>query len=106
MKEEVMDPVKYCQDNTDIVRRITNHFPLHDETTSSFKINRWYDFADGKGGNLVDCGILPHRCMHTRRINQNIANKYLELVVLIVIVKCCRYYKLITVRFKNNWTFK
>jgi len=25
-------------------------------------MNRWYDFADGKGGNLVDFGILFHRC--------------------------------------------
>lgn len=25
-------------------------------------MNRWYDFADGKGGNLVDFGILLHRC--------------------------------------------
>ena len=40
--------------------------PLHDEKTPSFKVNRkmnrWYDFADGKGGNLVDFGILFHRC--------------------------------------------
>jgi hypothetical protein len=42
------------------------HSPLHDEKTPSFKVNRkmnrWYDFADGKGGNLVDFGILFHRC--------------------------------------------
>ena len=41
------------------------HSPLHDEKTPSFKVNRkmnrWYDFADGKGGNLVDFGILFHR---------------------------------------------
>src|SRR5436190_23686474 len=40
--------------------------PLHDEKTASFKINRnlnrWYDFAEGKGGNLVDFGILYHHC--------------------------------------------
>jgi hypothetical protein len=40
--------------------------PLHDERTPSFKVNRhlnkWYDFADGKGGNLVDFGILYHQC--------------------------------------------
>ncbi len=40
--------------------------PLHDEKTASFKINRnlnrWYDFAECKGGNLVDFGILYHRC--------------------------------------------
>jgi hypothetical protein len=40
--------------------------PLRDERTPSFKVNRqlnkWYDFADGRGGNLVDFGILYHRC--------------------------------------------
>jgi DNA primase len=40
--------------------------PLREERTPSFKVNRhlnkWYDFADGKGGNLVDFGILYHHC--------------------------------------------
>jgi len=40
--------------------------PLHDERTPSFKVNRqlnkWYDFSEGKGGNLVDFGVLYHRC--------------------------------------------
>lgn len=110
------------------------HSPLHDENTPSFKINRkmnrWYDFSDGKGGNIVDFGILYHNCdvsdflqrldfipkipqqhnvvlkpaanneedinsikiisahvissyplqkyLHTRRINQDIADKYLK----------------------------
>jgi hypothetical protein len=40
--------------------------PLREERTPSFKVNRhlnrWYDFADGKGGNLVDFGILYHQC--------------------------------------------
>ena len=35
--------------------------PLHEEKTASFKVNRhlnrWYDFAEGKGGNLVDFGV-------------------------------------------------
>ncbi len=35
--------------------------PLHEEKTPSFKVNRhlnrWYDFAEGKGGNLVDFGV-------------------------------------------------
>ena len=42
------------------------HSPLHDEKKPSFKINcninRWYDFAEGKGGNLVDFGILFYHC--------------------------------------------
>ena len=40
--------------------------PLHDEKTASFKVNRnlnrWYDFAEGKGGNLIDFGILFYKC--------------------------------------------
>ena len=40
--------------------------PLRDEKTPSFKVNRtmnhWYDFAEGKGGNLVDFGTLYHQC--------------------------------------------
>ena len=40
--------------------------PLRQEKTASFKVNRklnrWYDFGEGKGGNLIDFGILYHRC--------------------------------------------
>src|SRR5450432_1256397 len=40
--------------------------PLRNEKTPSFKVNRslnrWFDFGDGRGGNLVDFGILYHRC--------------------------------------------
>jgi DNA primase len=40
--------------------------PFHEERTSSFKINRqlnkWFDFSEGKGGNLVDFGVLYYRC--------------------------------------------
>jgi len=40
--------------------------PLRDEKTASFKVNRnlnvWYDHSLQKGGNLVDFGILFHRC--------------------------------------------
>ena len=46
-----------------------NHWylsPLRQEKTASFKINRtmnrWYDFADGRGGDLVDFGTLYHGC--------------------------------------------
>ena len=42
------------------------HSPLRTENTPSFKvnrkINRWYDFGLGKGGNLIDFGILYHGC--------------------------------------------
>jgi DNA primase len=40
--------------------------PLHEEKDPSFSVNRklnqWYDFSIGKGGNLVDFGIQYHRC--------------------------------------------
>lgn len=40
--------------------------PLRDEKTASFKVNRklnvWYDFGIGKGGNFIDFGVLFHRC--------------------------------------------
>ena len=40
--------------------------PLRDEKTPSFKVNRnmnrWYDFGEGKGGNIIDFGILYHNC--------------------------------------------
>ena len=40
--------------------------PLRQEHTASFKVNRqlnaWYDHGAGRGGNLVDLGILLHQC--------------------------------------------
>jgi hypothetical protein len=40
--------------------------PLRNEKTASFKVNRklnvWYDHSLQKGGNLIDLGILFHRC--------------------------------------------
>jgi hypothetical protein len=40
--------------------------PLRSEKTPSFKVNRkmnrWYDWGEGKGGNLVDFGVLFHNC--------------------------------------------
>jgi hypothetical protein len=40
--------------------------PFRDEKSPSFKVNRnmnrWYDFGDGKGGNIIDFGILYHHC--------------------------------------------
>lgn len=40
--------------------------PLREENTASFKINRklnvWFDHGTGKGGTIVDFGILYHNC--------------------------------------------
>jgi hypothetical protein len=40
--------------------------PFRDEKEPSFKVNRqlnrWYDHGESRGGNLIDFGILYHRC--------------------------------------------
>jgi len=40
--------------------------PFRDEKSPSFKVNRnlnrWYDFGEGKGGNIVDFGVQYHHC--------------------------------------------
>lgn len=40
--------------------------PFRPEKTASFKVNRklnrWYDFGIGKGGNLIDFGIIFYHC--------------------------------------------
>lgn len=52
--------------------------PLRDEKTPSFKVNRkincWYDHGIGKGGNLVDFGMLYFNCSATdflKKFNNN-----------------------------------
>lgn len=51
--------------------KITSHdnwylSPLRDEKRPSFKVNRklnaWFDHGIGKGGNLIDFGIMFHQC--------------------------------------------
>lgn len=46
-----------------------NHWyrsPLRDEHTPSFKVNNkinlWYDFGEGTGGNIIDLGIRLYNC--------------------------------------------
>ena len=40
--------------------------PLREEKEPSFKVNRdlnvWYDHGTGKGGSIIDFGILYHDC--------------------------------------------
>ncbi len=40
--------------------------PLREERTASFKVNRkfnrWFDYGVGKGGSMIDFGILYHQC--------------------------------------------
>jgi DNA primase len=42
------------------------HSPFRTERTPSFKVNRklnrWYDFGEGKGGNLIDFGTRFYEC--------------------------------------------
>jgi DNA primase len=50
------------------------HSPLRNERTASFKINRkknvWYDHGSGQGGNLVDFGLLFHKCSITELLSK------------------------------------
>ena len=66
-----MDIVDYLAKAGHHPVKIRNHdywylSPIRDEKTPSFKVNRklnrWYDHGIGKGGNLVDFGILYHQC--------------------------------------------
>jgi DNA primase len=40
--------------------------PLREERTASFKVNRtrniWYDFGEGKGGDIIDFGARYFKC--------------------------------------------
>ena len=52
--------------------------PLRNEKTPSFKVNRklnvWFDFGEGKGGNLVDFGMQYFKCSVSEvltRLSQN-----------------------------------
>ncbi|WP_199119926.1 CHC2 zinc finger domain-containing protein [Pedobacter sp. ASV28] len=42
------------------------HSPFREERTPSFKVNReknvWYDWGEGKGGNLIDFAMRYHNC--------------------------------------------
>lgn len=48
--------------------------PLREEKTASFKVNRqlnvWYDHGTGKGGRLVDFGILYFNCTVAELLNK------------------------------------
>ena len=66
-----MDLVDYLSQLGHRPQKIRNvdywyHSPLRTEKTPSFKVNRklnvWYDHGLGKGGNLVDFGILYYNC--------------------------------------------
>jgi hypothetical protein len=66
-----LDIVDYLSSQKQEPQKISgNHYwylsPFRDERTPSFKVNRklnrWFDFGEGKGGNLVDLGTLLHGC--------------------------------------------
>src|SRR4051795_6727649 len=66
-----VDLVEYLEELGYQPQRIRNNdywylSPLRDEKTASFKVNAklnaWYDHGIGKGGNIIDFGILYHRC--------------------------------------------
>jgi len=66
-----MDIVNYLQilGYQPLQIRLNNYWylsPLREERTASFKVNRklnlWYDFGIGKGGDIIYFGILYHHC--------------------------------------------
>ena len=70
-KAKEMDMVDYLSALGFKPERISQHnywylSPFRDEKTASFKVNRkmnrWYDFSEGNGGNLVDFGMRYHNC--------------------------------------------
>ncbi len=56
--------------------------PLRDEKTASFKVDRkincWYDHGIGKGGNLVDFGMLYFNCSAAVFLNKLNGNFFLH----------------------------
>jgi hypothetical protein len=66
-----MDIVEYLEKLGYQPQKIRNNdywylSPLREEKTASFKVNRklnaWFDHGIGKGGNMIDFGILYHDC--------------------------------------------
>ena len=66
-----LDLVEYLQDLGHHPQKIRGNdywylSPLRDEKTASFKVNRklnlWYDHGLGKGGSLIDFGVLYFNC--------------------------------------------
>ena len=67
-----LDLVEYLASlgyHPEYVKKGTDHWylsPLRNESEASFKVNsnmnRWYDHGLGKGGNLIDFGLLYFRC--------------------------------------------
>ena len=66
-----LDLVEYLQDLGHHPQKIRGNdywylSPLRSEKTASFKVNRklnlWYDHGLGKGGSLIDFGVLYFNC--------------------------------------------
>ncbi|MEI6947346.1 toprim domain-containing protein [Paraflavisolibacter sp. H34] len=56
--------------------------PLREEKTASFKVDRqknlWYDHGIGKGGNLIDFGVLYHKCPVSELLQKLSGNRNLS----------------------------
>src|SRR5690625_273453 len=57
----------------DTGRDIWYFSPFRNEKTASFKVNRWknifYDFGEGKGGNVIDFIMLYFHCEFTEALH-------------------------------------
>ena len=70
-KARELDMVEYLEKLGYTPQKIRNNdywylSPLREEKAASFKVNSklnvWYDHALGKGGNIIDFGMLYHKC--------------------------------------------
>ena len=72
--------------------------PLRDEKTPSFKVDRkincWYDHGIGKGGNLVDFGMVYFNCSSAEFLQKLNGKSFLHQPVKIVSTKVIKENKL------------
>lgn len=62
--------------------------PFREEKEPSFKVNRqlnvWYDYGVGKGGNIIDFGLLYHKCSVKQLLENLQSGSYLPKQLPIV----------------------
>lgn len=67
----IMDQLK-TKKYKDTGRDVWYYSPFRNEKTASFKVNKWknvfYDFGEGKGGNIIDFIMLYFQCGFTQAL--------------------------------------
>ena len=74
----ILDQLK-TKKHKETERDVWYYSPFRDEKTASFKVNKWknvfYDFGEGKGGNVIDFVMLYFRCDFTEALH-HIKDRY------------------------------